>query len=164
MKIRLIVILGVLVFFASIGVTVVGASLVYGEERGPDTTGIRLTIELDKDSYKTGDVISMVGNLGEKESEFPAIVTLVRPDGKIVTSISMKPIGDIVAYNFTAGTGNMDVSGTYSFELSHNDQSIFNQFLFTNLDTIQVKTVGDDAPFFGIFVYVDNLFSWITGK
>jgi len=26
-----------------------------------------------------------------------------------------------------------------------------------------VKTVEDDAPFFGIFVYFDNLFSWITG-
>ena len=28
----------------------------------------------------------------------------------------------------------------------------------------KVKTVGDDAPFFGIFVYLDNLFSWILGK
>ena len=28
----------------------------------------------------------------------------------------------------------------------------------------QMKTVGDDAPFFGIFVYLDNLISWIWGK
>jgi len=29
---------------------------------------------------------------------------------------------------------------------------------------IQQKTVGDDAPFFGIFVYLDDLISWILGK
>jgi len=28
----------------------------------------------------------------------------------------------------------------------------------------KVKTVGDDAPFFGIFVYIDNFISWIFGK
>jgi len=27
-----------------------------------------------------------------------------------------------------------------------------------------MKTIGDDAPFFGIFVYLDDLFSWIFGK
>ena len=30
--------------------------------------------------------------------------------------------------------------------------------------TEKTKTVGDDAPFFGIFVYLDNLLSWIFGK
>ncbi len=30
--------------------------------------------------------------------------------------------------------------------------------------TEKIKTVGDDAPFFGIFVYLDNLLSWIFGK
>lgn len=29
---------------------------------------------------------------------------------------------------------------------------------------VKVKTVGDDAPFFGIFVYLDDLISWIFGK
>ena len=29
---------------------------------------------------------------------------------------------------------------------------------------IQEKSIGDDAPFFGIFVYLDNLISWIFGK
>lgn len=28
---------------------------------------------------------------------------------------------------------------------------------------IKTKTVGDDAPFFGIFMYLDELFSWIFG-
>ncbi|MCH7559867.1 MAG: hypothetical protein IIC67_00605 [Thaumarchaeota archaeon] len=28
----------------------------------------------------------------------------------------------------------------------------------------KMKTAGDDAPFFGIFVYFDNLISWILGK
>ena len=32
------------------------------------------------------------------------------------------------------------------------------------IKTDRMKTVGDDAPFFGIFVYLDNLFSWIWGK
>ena len=30
--------------------------------------------------------------------------------------------------------------------------------------TEKTKTVGDDAPFFGIFVYLENLISWILGK
>ncbi len=30
--------------------------------------------------------------------------------------------------------------------------------------TEKTKTVGDDAPFFGIFVYLDNLISWVFGK
>lgn len=29
---------------------------------------------------------------------------------------------------------------------------------------VKVDTTGDDAPFFGIFVYLDNFFSWIFGK
>ena len=28
----------------------------------------------------------------------------------------------------------------------------------------KMKTAGDDAPFFGIFEYLDNLISWILGK
>ena len=32
------------------------------------------------------------------------------------------------------------------------------------LTPVQTKTIGDDAPFFGIFVYLDNLISWILGK
>ena len=28
----------------------------------------------------------------------------------------------------------------------------------------ETKTVGDDAPFFGILVYLDNLISWVFGK
>ena len=32
------------------------------------------------------------------------------------------------------------------------------------LQEVRTKTVGDDAPFFGIFVYLDNLISWIFGK
>jgi len=30
--------------------------------------------------------------------------------------------------------------------------------------TEKIKTVGDDAPFFGVFVYLDDLFSWVFGK
>ena len=30
--------------------------------------------------------------------------------------------------------------------------------------TEKTKTVGDDAPFFGLFVFLDNLISWIFGK
>ena len=30
--------------------------------------------------------------------------------------------------------------------------------------TEKTKTAGDDAPFFGIFVYLDNFISWIFGK
>ncbi len=30
--------------------------------------------------------------------------------------------------------------------------------------TEKTKTVGDDAPFFGIFAYLDNLISWVWGK
>ena len=29
---------------------------------------------------------------------------------------------------------------------------------------VKVETVGDDAPFFGFFVYLDNLISWIFGR
>jgi len=29
---------------------------------------------------------------------------------------------------------------------------------------VKTDTVGSDAPFFGIFVYLDNLISWIFGK
>ena len=32
------------------------------------------------------------------------------------------------------------------------------------IKTEKMKTVGDDAPFFGIFVYLDSLISWIFGK
>ena len=32
------------------------------------------------------------------------------------------------------------------------------------IKAVKTKTVGDDAPFFGIFVYFDNLISWIFGK
>jgi len=32
------------------------------------------------------------------------------------------------------------------------------------LKAVKTKTVGDDAPFFDIFVYLDNLISWIFGK
>ena len=28
----------------------------------------------------------------------------------------------------------------------------------------KTKTIGSDAPFFGIFVYLDNFISWIFGK
>ncbi len=28
----------------------------------------------------------------------------------------------------------------------------------------KIKTVGDDAPFFGIFAYLEDLFSWIFGR
>ncbi|MGY5149552.1 MAG: hypothetical protein ACW9W3_05765 [Candidatus Nitrosopumilus sp. bin_68KS] len=31
------------------------------------------------------------------------------------------------------------------------------------IKTERMKTIGDDAPFFGIFVYLDDLFSWIFG-
>ncbi len=32
------------------------------------------------------------------------------------------------------------------------------------IKTDRMKTVGDDAPFFGLFGYLDNLISWIWGK
>lgn len=32
------------------------------------------------------------------------------------------------------------------------------------MKTDEVKTIGDDAPFFGIFVYLDSLISWMFGK
>jgi len=159
MKTRFLIIIGFLVLFAS-AVTIVNTNLVYAE---PYNSTIKLTIELDKEKYKTGETISVVGDVGSTDSESLATITLLRPDGNIVTTISMMPVDGIVSYNFTAGIGNMDVSGLYTIKIEYESintsnhgnqteyvpQSVLKQFSFNVVEeAIQMKTVGDDAPFF----------------
>ncbi len=162
MKIRFTIILGFLVFFASIGITVVGASLVYAEL----VDSLPMTITVDKESYSKGNTISIVGDVGVKDSESLATISIYRPDYKIVTLTHIMPVDGIVSYSFKAGSGNMDVSGEYIIQLKYGVGAFAKVFYFnaTEIPVIQMKTIGDDAPFFGIFVYVDNLFSWIIGK
>lgn len=59
---------------------------------------------------------------------------------------------------------NADHKGNRSFSRIINEaipEDIDNKI---ELVPVQTKTIGDDAPFFGIFVYLDNLISWIFGK
>jgi len=122
-----------------------------------------ITMTLDQETYKTGEHIKISANVG-KNSESLVIITLFKPDETTVTSTQMMPNYDgSVFYHFKAGSGNMDVSGIYSIKIEHELRSITTVFFYNDIDVIQIKTVGDDAPFFGIFVYFDNLFSWITG-
>jgi hypothetical protein len=127
---------------------------------------ILLTITLDKEIYNTGEIIKISGDTGIKNSDSLATITLLKPDETVVTLIQMMPDDEgIVSYHFKAGSGNMDVSGKYAIKIEHYDVTILKQFSFNVIeDTIQMKTIGSDAPFFGIFVYIDNLFSWIMGK
>lgn len=113
-----------------------------------------ITMTLDQETYKTGEHIKISANVG-KNSESLVIITLFKPDETTVTSTQMMPNYDgSVFYHFKAGSGNMDVSGIYSIKIEHESSSITRSFSFHAIE---------DAPFFGIFVYLDNLFSWITG-
>lgn len=141
-----------------------------------------LTMTLDQETYKTGETIKIFGTITNKDSESLVIITLFKPiktdvtqtqmilndeDGSIVPYPSV-PHGAVVtttqmllndngtvAYQFKAGSGNMDISGIYSIKMEHESTSITREFSFN---------VVEDAPFFGIFVYIDDLFSWIVGK
>jgi len=125
-----------------------------------------LAITLDKETYNTGETIKISGNVSIKESESLATITLHKPDETVVTSIQILPNSEgIVSYHFKAGSGNMDVSGKYAIEFQYGSKVILKQFSFNVIeDKIQIKTIGSDAPFFGIFIHIDNLFSWIMGK
>jgi len=149
--------------------------------RQPENRLIQLTITLDQETYKTGDTIKLSANVGVKESDSYATVTLFKPNGIVVTSIQIMPNDEgIVSYHFKAGSGNMNVSGPYAFEITYeyvlisdhdiqteyHTQSIMKQFSFNVIEyrTAIPISVYNDPSFFGIFVYLDNLISWIFGK
>ncbi len=125
-----------------------------------------ITMTLDQETYKIGETIKVSGSMGIKDSESLVTITLFKSDDTVVTSTKMLAANDgSVSYQFKAGSGNMDVSGNYFIEFGNQYRSTTLGFFFNATeDVMPLKTVGDDAPFFGIFVYIDNLFSWITGN
>ena len=125
-----------------------------------------IIITLDQETYKIGETIKVSGSMGIKASESLVTITLLKSDKTVVTSTKMLADNNgNVSYQFKAGSGNMDVSGNYFIEIGNQYRGMTQVFFFNATeDVIQVKTVGDDAPFFGIFVYINNLFSWITGN
>ena len=148
----------------------------------PTPSESEITLTLDQETYKIGETIKVSGSMGIKASESLVTITLFKPSETNVTQTQMMldgddgdivkyqpiPVGAVVtstqmlaahdgsvSYQFKAGSGNMDVSGIYSIKMEHESTAILREFHFQ---------VVDDAPFFGIFVYIDNLFSWITGN
>ena len=122
----------------------------------PTPFGYPITMNLNQEGYQTGETIKIFGTVTNKDSESLVTITLFKPDDTSVTSTKML-LNDngTLSYQFKAGSGNMDVSGIYSIKMEHESNSIIREFHFQ---------VVDDASFFGIFVYIDYLFSWITGN
>ena len=147
--------------------------------------GYPIAMILDQDGYQTGGTIKIFGTVTKKDSESLVTITIFKPFEPNVNSTQVMmfeddddddgivkyqpfPVGAVVtstkmmlnedgsfSYQFKAGSGNMDVSGIYSIEMEHESNSSIREFHFQ---------VVDDVPFFGIFVYINNLFSWITGN
>ena len=157
MRTRLLIIIGLIIF-----------SFITPQSFGvPDTQGIRIELTLNQETYKTGETIKLSANVGVKESDSLATVTLLKPDETIVTSIQIMPNDEgIVSYHFKAGSGNMNVSGQYTIKFQHDGGTVLKLFSFNVIEdrTGISISVDNDPPFFGIFVYMDNLFSWIMGK
>jgi len=120
----------------------------------PTPFGSNITITLDQETYTTGETIKISGNVNVTELESLATVTLYRPDQNVVTSTLMMPNDNgTVSYQFKAGIGNMNVTGKYTIELEYYNQSVLKSFFF--------KDISDEPPFFGLFEYLENLFSWM---
>jgi len=132
----------------------------------PTPFGSDITMTLDQETYKIGETIKISGNMGIKASKSLVTITVFKPDGIAVTSTKMLAANDGgISYQFKAGSGNMDVSGNYSITIENQYRGMSQGFFFNATDNVMpLKIVGDDVPFFGIFVYINNLFSWITGN
>lgn len=171
MKTKLLIIIGIIIF-----------SFITPQSFGvPENKAIRIELTLNQEIYKTGEIIKLSANVGVKESDSLATVTLLKPDDTVVTSIQIMPDDEgIVSYHFKAGSGNMNVSGNYVFKITyeyantddHDNEdkystaSVLKQFSFNVIEDrsgIPIP-IDYDPSFFGIFVYIDNLFSWIMGK
>ena len=88
----------------------------------------------------------------QDESHIPGYDLMIRSSGSKVidknSNLTCKDVGCTVMTEETVcGAGTVNVKGTCQV-----------------IKTERMKTIGDDAPFFGIFAYLDDLISWILGK
>jgi predicted secreted protein with PEFG-CTERM motif len=98
------------ILLASVGsVVLVGAAYAQTE----------LTVETDKDSYKTGDMITVTGQLTATNINQPLLIQVRDPDGGVDRIDQFNAAEDgSYSYSFRAG-GTMNTDGTYTVIVSY---------------------------------------------
>ncbi len=131
-----------------------------------------LTIQTDKDSYKSGEQITVTGKLTAPTINQPILIRVFDPDGNFVRSEILDAAADgSYSYTFTSGGPLMAKSGTYTVQATYagsvNQETTF-EFVggeggSGGWRTIQAKIGGQDHPIQYMITGSGNRLISITG-
>ena len=91
-----------------------------------------IIVTTDKTSYKNGDTIFVIGEVGEILSGYPVSFRILAPNGNLVT-LSQLDVGSDKTFSteFTAGGALMRDSGTYTIQVLYGTESRSDETTFT---------------------------------
>ena len=123
----------------------IGISPVFGQVANP------VTVTTDKTSYLDGDKVLVTGEVTQLLSGFPISLTLIAPNGNVVTieQIEISP-DNKYSTELTLGGPLMTMGGTYTIEVQYGTQNRTAQTTFTFPGSVlashgtSIKVTGSD--------------------
>ncbi len=110
-----------------------------------------LTIQTDKDSYKSGEQITVTGKLTAPTINQPILIRVFDPDGNFVRSEILDAAADgSYSYTFTSGGPLMAKSGTYTVQATYagsvNQETTFEFDAGDVWKTFNIRVGGQTFP------------------